>query len=91
MTIENPNAIQLYSAATPNGNYGIERGIRTMLIYTCSSAGLKAAIALEELVVLRASKENFVYEPHTINIRGVENKKPDFLEINPNGKNGYNP
>ena len=53
---------------------------------SCLYIGLKAAIALEELVILRASKEEFVYEPHTINIRGVENKKPDFLEINPNGK-----
>lgn len=33
--------------------------------------GLKAAIALEELVDLRATTEDFKYEPHTVNIRFV--------------------
>jgi GST-like protein len=41
---------------------------------------------LEELVDLRSTDEEFKYEPHTINIRSLENRKPDFVNICPNGK-----
>ena len=49
-------------------------------------SGLKVAIALEELVDLRATTEDFKYEPHTVNIRAMENRKPEFMALNPNGK-----
>jgi len=48
--------------------------------------GIKAAMALEELVFLRSTKEDFNYEPHTIDLRRAESRKGSFLEINPNGK-----
>jgi GST-like protein len=66
LKVIDPTAIQLYSAATPNG--------------------MKIAISLEELVQLRGMKEDFKYEPHTINIRAAENYRLDFLNICPNGK-----
>jgi GST-like protein len=48
---------------------------------------MKAAIVLEELVELnRTSGLDFNYEPHTVNIRTGENRKPDFLALTPNAK-----
>jgi GSH-dependent disulfide-bond oxidoreductase len=50
-------------------------------------AGIKAAMALEEIVSLRATTEDFNYEAHTVDIRHAENRKADFTEaINPNAK-----
>ena len=66
MTITNPTAIQLYSAATPNG--------------------IKVAAALEEIHDLRSTKEDFAYEPHTINIRMGENRREWFQNISPSSK-----
>lgn len=43
-------------------------------------------MALEELVTLRSTKEDFNYEPHTVDIRRGESRKGDFTELNPNGK-----
>lgn len=53
-----PDAIQLYSFATPNG--------------------VKASIALEEL--------GLDYEPHLIRIGEDDQKTPEFLSLNPNGR-----
>jgi len=49
--------------------------------------GMKVAMMLEELIIVRAGKEDFNYEPHTVDIRHAESRKKHFLaEINPNGK-----
>jgi GST-like protein len=82
MTVVDPKAIQLYSAATPNGT-----DILCCFQHSPSfSAGLKVAIMLEELSDLRSLKEDFKYEPHTVHIRALENRRPEFLELCPNGK-----
>lgn len=49
-------------------------------------SGIKVAMALEELVILRSSKEDFNYEAHTVDIRRAENRKPEFAKLNKNGK-----
>jgi GST-like protein len=48
--------------------------------------GIKVAACLEEIIDLRATKEGFNYEAHTINLRSGETRTEDFLKINPNGK-----
>ena len=85
MMTTDPNIIQLYSAATPNGKSSDYNPVP----HTCNSPiklGLKVAIALEEIKTLRGMTEIFDYEPHTVNIRAMENRKPIFETVNPNGK-----
>ena len=54
----NPDVIQLYSLATPNG--------------------VKISIALEEL--------GLPYEAHLISFDTVDQKSPEFVSLNPNGR-----
>jgi GST-like protein len=55
---KDPNRIQYYGRATPNG--------------------VKVSIMLEELGI--------PYEAHSVDINKDENKLPEFLSLNPNGK-----
>ncbi|HEU0094952.1 MAG TPA: glutathione binding-like protein [Rhizomicrobium sp.] len=54
----NPDIIQLYSLATPNG--------------------VKVSIALEEM--------GLAYEPHYVAMSKNEQKTPEFVSLNPNGR-----
>lgn len=56
-------------------------------LYSASTPnGLKAAIALEELVALRQLTDGFDYEAHSVDLRHSESRRPGFLGICPNGK-----
>lgn len=60
---------------------------RVLQLYSAPTAnGLKVAVALEELVDLRAAKDGFTYEPHSVNIRAAENKHKPFSKWFPNKK-----
>eukprot|EP01041_Mallomonas_annulata_P006702 gene6700-13586_t len=48
--------------------------------------GIKVAAALEEIRQLRSTKEDFDYEPHTMNLRLGETHKEIFSQIFPSGK-----
>ena len=64
--VNNPELIQLYSAATPNG--------------------IKVACMLEELTELRAHKEEFTYEAHSVNLREAETRQGGYTKLAPHGK-----
>lgn len=48
--------------------------------------GMKVAACLEELCELRSHKEDFTYEPHTVDIRTGESRKEGYTSIAPHGK-----
>jgi len=61
---------------------GLQRGRREKImieLYTAPTPnGWKVSIALEEL--------GLPYEVHVLSLAGLEQKKPEYLKINPNGK-----
>lgn len=73
-----------------NDSYAARMAVRDVnkiqLYSSATPNGMKVTAMLEEIVDLRATTDQFDYEPHTVDLRLAESRRVDFKEISPNGK-----